>query len=840
MNSTIEREITAPAKPARPAPLLLKRRVSAGEVEQRFPRGRSKAVTVEVRRRASPIRAWRAAETDLSPTPKQEDHTPAKVAPVAPGQSFVREAGAGSRLTEVERAARTRAIEQAWKEERARQAQIETEKQQRAEATARQQAEELRRQAEARHESEERARLALEQAKRFGAEARARAGDETTKGAAEREEARGQAKRVKKAPAPRDDRTGRRERRLSITTALDEDERVRSLASVRRQREKLRAGAAAPAVQKVIRDVVVPETITVRDLALRMAEPAGAVVKALFKMGERATLNDTIDADTAELLVAEFGHRVKRTAAAADVDAGPQATKDDDEELRPRPPVITVMGHVDHGKTSLLDALRETDVAAHEAGGITQHIGAYQVKLASGEAITLIDTPGHAAFSEMRARGANLTDIVVLVVAADDGVMQQTVEAIRHAQAAEVPIVVAINKTDLLGADPQRVKRELLNHGIAVEEMGGEVLAVEVSAKTRRNLDRLLETILLQAELLELRANPARSAEGVVVEAKLDRGRGPLATLLVQRGTLRTGDAVVAGCEWGRVRALINERGQPIEQAGPSTPAEVMGLSDAPNAGDRFAVVESEARAREISATRQAARRAADLAGSGRRTLQDMLARIKEGETKELPVVIKADVQGSVEAITGSLRRLAHDEVALRVLHAAVGGINESDVSLAGASEAAIIGFNVRPTPQARELAKRRGVEVRTYGVIYELVEDVRAALSDLLAPARQERVLGHAEVRQVFKVTGAGTVAGCMVTEGLVRRGAGVRLIRDAVVVHDGRIQTLRRFKDDVSEVKAGYECGIALGSHQDVRVGDRLECYTVEEVARSLPAAA
>jgi translation initiation factor IF-2 len=733
-----------------------------------------------------------------------------------------------------------RAIEQAWKEERARQVELEAETQRRAEAAARQRAEELKRQAEAQREAAERARLALEQAQRFRAEAQARVGDEKTKDAAGRDGARGHAKRAKGAPARRDDQTGRRERRLSITTALHEDERVRSLASIRRQREKVRAGAAEAAAQKVIRDVVVPETITVRDLALRMAEPAGEVVKALFKMGERATLNDTIDADTAELLVAEFGHRVKRVAAAADVEASLQALKVTDEELRPRPPVVTVMGHVDHGKTSLLDALRATDVAAHETGGITQHIGAYQVKLASGDAITFIDTPGHAAFSEMRARGANLTDIVVLVVAAADGVKEQTVEAIRHAQAADVPIVVAINKTDLPGADPQRVKRELLNHGIVVEEMGGEVLAVEVSAKTRTNLDRLLEAILLQAELRELRANPARSAEGVVVEAKLDRSRGPVATLLVQRGTLRAGDAVVAGCEWGRVRALTNGRGERLEQAGPGTPAEVLGLSAAPNAGDRFAVVQSEARAREISAARQAARRVADLAGSGRRTLADMLARIKQGKTKELPVVIKADAQGSLEAITGSLGRLSNEEVALRLLHAAVGGINASDVSLAGASGAAIIGFNVRPMPQARELAKRQGVEIRTYGLIYELLEDMRAAFSNLLAPARQERVLGHAEVRQVFSITGAGKVAGCMVTEGSVRRGAGLRLIRDAVVVHDGRIRTLRRFKDDVGEVKAGYECGLALESYQDVRVGDRLECYAVEEVARSLAAAA
>jgi translation initiation factor IF-2 len=494
------------------------------------------------------------------------------------------------------------------------------------------------------------------------------------------------------------------------------------------------------------------------------------------------------------------------------------------------------MGHVDHGKTSLLDALRETDVAAHEAGGITQHIGAYQVQLSSGDKITFIDTPGHAAFTEMRSRGADVTDIVVLVVAADDGIKDQTIEAINHAKAAEVPIIVAINKIDRPEANPERVRQELLQHELVVEELGGEILAVEVSAKEKLNLHKLEETILLQAELLELKANPERNAEGVVIEAKLERGRGSVATILVQRGTLRVGDIFVTGSEWGRVRALVNERGESLEQAGPALPVEVLGLNGTPFAGDDFVVVENDARAREIASFREDAKRDVSIAAQGRGSLEQMLSRIKEGEAKELPIVVKSDVHGSLEAIIGSLDKMGTEEVKVRMLHTAVGGINESDVTLAHATGATIIGFNVRANPQAREMARRDAVDIRYYSIIYEVLDDLKAALSGLLAPQIREKMLGYAEIREVFNITKVGKVAGCMVTEGLVKRGAKVRLLRDDVVIHDGTLKTLRRFKDEVKEVKDGYECGMAFENYHDIQVGDRIECYEVEEVARAL----
>jgi translation initiation factor IF-2 len=585
----------------------------------------------------------------------------------------------------------------------------------------------------------------------------------------------------------------------------------------------------------VIREVVVPEMITVQDLANRMAERGGEVVKALMKMDVMATINQTIDADTAELVVEEFGHRLKRVSA-ADVEMGLSGRPDEEMDLESRPPVVTVMGHVDHGKTSLLDALRETDVVRHEAGGITQHIGAYQVTLESGDKITFIDTPGHAAFTEMRSRGANVTDIVVLVVAADDGIKAQTVEAINHAKAAEVPIIVAINKMDRPDANPDRVKQELLQHELVVEDMGGEVLAVEVSATERTNLDKLVETIVLQAELLELNANPDRNAEGVVIEAKLERGRGSVATVLVQRGTLKVGDIFVTGTEFGRVRALINEHGEAMEEAGPSVPVEVLGLNGTPQAGDDFVVVEYEGKARDIADFRASAKRETGFASQGRGSLEQMLSRIKEGETKELPVVVKSDVHGSLEAICGSLEKLGNEEVKIRVLHAAVGGVNESDITLAAATDAAIIGFNVRANPQARELARRDNVDIRYYSIIYNVIDDLKAALSGLLAPQRRENFLGYAEIREVFGVSKVGKVAGCMVTEGIVRRGAKVRLLRDDVVIHDGTLKTLRRFKDEVREVRDGYECGMAFENYQDLQVGDRIECYEVEEIARAL----
>ena len=610
---------------------------------------------------------------------------------------------------------------------------------------------------------------------------------------------------------------------------------MRSLAAVKRAREKeRRAHLLQTENQRVIRDVIIPESITVQDLAARMAERSTDVIKSLMKMGIMATINERLDQDTAELIVTEFGHRLKRVSE-ADIELGLEGLEDDPASLLPRPPVVTIMGHVDHGKTSLLDAIRQTDVAVHEAGGITQHIGAYQVTRPNGQKITFIDTPGHAAFSEMRARGANVTDIVVLVVAADDGIMAQTVEAINHAREAKVPIIVAINKMDKPGANPDRVRQDLLQHGLVVEKLGGEVLDVEVSAKTRQGLERLEEALLLQAEILDLKANPDRPGSGTVIEAKLDRGRGVVATLLVQRGTIRIGDIFVAGAAWGRVRALIDDHGQQGEWAGPSSPVEILGLQDAPLAGDNFAVVENEARARQLSEYRSSLLRAQQ-SGPGRGTLEQQFSRIAAGESKELSVVIKTDVQGSLEAIVSSLQKMRTDEVGARILHAAVGGINESDVTLARASGAIIIGFNVRANPQARDMARRDKVDIRYYSIIYNVIDDVRAALSGMLSPTLRERFLGYAEIREVFEITKVGKIAGCMVTEGVVKRGAKVRLLRDNVVIHEGALKTLKRFKDEVREVKEGFECGMAFENYQDIQKGDQIECFEIEEVSREL----
>ena len=640
-----------------------------------------------------------------------------------------------------------------------------------------------------------------------------------------------------KAPAGADRRKGTK---LTVSQALSDDggDRTRSLAAVRRARERERLRQMSrQETAKVTRDVVLPEVITVQELANRMAERGADVIKSLMRMGVMATINQTIDADTAELVITEFGHRVRRVSE-SDVEIGLRATEEEGAILVPRPPVVTIMGHVDHGKTSLLDALRQTDVVSGEAGGITQHIGAYQVQLESGAKITFIDTPGHAAFTEMRARGANVTDVVVLVVAANDGVMPQTIEAIRHAKAAKVPIIVAINKCDLPDAKPERVRQELLQHELVVEEMGGDVLDVEVSAKAKRNLNKLEEAILLQAEILELRANPERAAEGVVIEAKLERGRGSVATVLVQRGTLKVGDVFVTGAEWGRVRALINDRGQNVNEAAPAVPVEVLGLNGTPMAGDDFTVVESEARAREIAEFRQRKKREAVVAASARGSLQDMFSRIQAGEAKELPVVIKGDVQGSIEAIASSLEKLTAEntEVKVRVLHNSVGAINESDITLANASNAMIIGFNVRANPQARDLAKRDGVEIRYYSIIYNVIDDVKAALTGLLSPTLRERFIGYATIREVFNITKVGKVAGCMVTQGTVKRGAGVRLLRDNVVIHEGTLKTLKRFKDEVKDVREGYECGMAFENYDNIQAGDQIEAFEIEEIAREL----
>ena len=632
---------------------------------------------------------------------------------------------------------------------------------------------------------------------------------------------------------------------ISAYTGGDDDDddgwgqrRGRSLASIRRAREKekLKHAEALKTAEKIARDVVIPETITVQELANRMAERAATVVKTLMNMGVMATITQTIDADTAELVAEELGHKVIRVAE-SDVEDILKTAEDKEEDKQPRPPVVTVMGHVDHGKTSLLDALRSTHVASGEAGGITQHIGAYQVTMPSGQKVTFIDTPGHEAFTAMRARGAKITDIVILVVAANDGVMPQTIEAINHAKAAGVPIVVAINKIDVPGANPDKVKMELLNHEVVVESLGGDVLSVEVSAKQRTNLDKLVEAVLLQAEVLDLKANPNRAAEGVVVESKMEKGRGPVATVLVSRGTLKIGDIFVVGQEWGRVRSLLNDQGQRVKEALPATPVEVVGLQGVPAAGDELTVVEDEAKAREISGYRQRkAREAMTVKRASGSTMEQMFAQIKAGETKEFPVIVKGDVQGSVEALQGTLAKIANDEVRIRVLHAAVGSINETDVALARASNATIIGFNVRANPQARENAKRDNVDIRYYSIIYDVANDMKKAVEGLLTPEEKEKILGYAEVRQVIHVSKVGNVAGCMVTEGLVKRGAKVRLLRDNVVIHEGELSQLKRFKDDVKEVKSGFECGMSFANYDDIKVGDTIECFEIEQVAVSL----
>ncbi len=630
----------------------------------------------------------------------------------------------------------------------------------------------------------------------------------------------------------------RRRGKLTLTAVLDDDgnARGRSLSAMRRRQEKMRRSMMQETREKIAREVTLPETITIQELSQRMAERSVDVIKFLMKEGQMMKPGDVIDADLAELVASEFGHTVKRVLE-SDVELGIFNVEDQAGELVSRPPVVTIMGHVDHGKTSLLDAIRNANVVAGEAGGITQHIGAYQV-VKNGQRITFIDTPGHAAFTAMRARGAQATDIAILVVAADDSVMPQTIESINHAKAANVPIIVAINKIDKPSADSQRVRNGLLQHEVFVESMGGEVLDVEVSALKNINLDKLLDAILLQAEVLDLKSNPNRTAEGVVIEAKLDRGRGPVATVLVQTGTLRPGEIIVAGDQWGRVRALVNDLGEPVKDAGPADPVEILGLQGTPQAGDRFAVVENEARAREIAEYRQRLSRdkAAARQSGSRGSLEQMMTQLQVSGVKEFPLLIKGDVQGSIEAIAGAIDKLSTDEVRARIIHSGAGAITESDISLAEASGAAIIGFNVRANKQARDAAERDGVEIRYYNIIYNLVDDVKAAMSGLLSPERRETFLGNAEILEVFSITKVGKVAGCRVTEGKVERGAGVRLIRDNVVVHEGKLKTLKRFKDEVSEVQGGQECGMAFENYEDIRQGDVIECFRVEHVTRTL----
>jgi translation initiation factor IF-2 len=828
------------------------KKTETSTVKQSFSHGRTKAVVVEKKRTLGPA-AKPAAADKAKPAATQAKGPAPAAAPAAPA---ARDAGARGgvvlrQLTDEEKVARSRALADARV--------AEGEARKRADEEARQRATEedrLKRErvAAEKRKAEEEARKATEEAARRHAEEEANRRlekkDDTPAASAapqrgrrvvqdEEEEAPAKkgAKAPAKAPVARKGEDTRRRGRLTVTRALSgDDERMRSVAAYRRHLQRVnRAGQQEAAPPAGPREVTIPETITVAELANRMARRSVDVIKVLMKNGMVATVNDVIDADTAELVATEYGHTVKRVAE-SDVLEGLKGAEDTEGARVSRPPVVTVMGHVDHGKTSLLDALRKTDVVAGEAGGITQHIGAYQVTMKNGQKITFLDTPGHAAFTAMRARGAKVTDLVVLVVAADDGVMPQTAEAIAHARAAHVPIIVAINKIDKGDANPTRVKSELLQHEIQVEDMGGETLAVEVSATKGTNLDKLEEAILLQAELLDLKANPERSAEGAVIEAKLDRGRGPVATVLVQRGTLKVGDIVVAGSEWGRVRLLQNDRGETVDSAGPSTPVEVLGLSAAPEAGDELVVVESEARAREVTEYRSRKRREARQATSSRQTLDQLMKTREAGEKRLLPLVIKADVQGSSEAIQGALAKLGTDEVGVHVLQAGVGAITESDVILAHASGGAIIGFNVRANAQARDRAKRDGVDVRYYNIIYNVVDDVKAALSGLLAPTVREKFLGNAEVLEVFAISKVGKVAGCRVTEGVVRRGAKVRLVRDGVVIHEGDLSTLKRFKDEAREVLAGQECGMSFANYQDLQKGDVIECYEVETVQRAL----
>jgi translation initiation factor IF-2 len=814
--------------------LNVRRTVESGHVRQSFSHGRSKSVVVEKKKRrsigsaptAQPPEEAKAKPAEAVPAAPKPKPAPAAAQPRRPGVVL-------RQLSEDEKDARAKALA----DSKVRQA----EERERAKEMAAQEAiAEVQRTKETK---EAEARQLKEDAKKAAEVVAPPQAEEAPRSKHLKQEAEEQPTRTpdarhnkKGTPTPRRNDERRVRGRLTITNALDEEQRQRSLASLKRHRERQKKQGTGPqAAQKIQRDVVIPEVITIQELANRMAERAVDVIKFLMKDGEMHKITDVIDSDTAQIIAEEFGHTVRRVSE-ADVEEGFIGEVDEDEDLQPRAPIVTIMGHVDHGKTSLLDAIRTANVVSQEAGGITQHIGAYQVEVPSGQKVTFIDTPGHEAFTAMRARGAKVTDIVILVVAADDGVKPQTIEAINHAKAASVPIIVAINKIDKQGADPKRVRTELLSHEIVVESLGGDTLEIEVSALKKIGLDKLLEAIALQAELLELKANPDRDAEGVIVEAKLERGRGPVGTALVQRGTLKLGDLIVAGSAYGRVRALINDLGEQVKEAGPSVPVEVLGFDSAPEAGDQFAVVESEARAREITDYRMRERRKRLAVAGQRGSLEQMMSQLKESGVKEFTLVIKGDVQGSVEAITSALAALGTDEVRARVVHAGVGGITESDVSLAATSGAVLLAFNVRANSQAREAAERDGVEIRQYAVIYDLVDDIKQAMSGLLAPTVRETFLGNAEILEVFAISKVGKVAGCRVTEGKVERGAHVRLIRDNVVVHEGKLSTLKRFKDEVKEVVSGQECGMAFEGYQDMRQGDVIECFEVEHVQRTL----
>jgi translation initiation factor IF-2 len=810
-----------------------------GNVTQSFSHGRKKNVVVETKRKRVVVPKPGAAKTGGAPR--------------AGGDPSRRPSG----ISDAEMERRLKALQAAKAREAEDAAKREAEEKERAEARERRRLEVEAKEREQR-EAEEKARKKAEdeeRKKKEAADAAAKRAVEEAPAPAPSSAPQGRGAPIgKPAPAPtprksdreRDQRgrgkgrdDGRRSGKLTLGQATGgENNRHRSMAAMKRKQERARQKAMGGQVEreKVIRDVQLPEAIVVSELANRMAERVADVVKALMNMGMMVTQNQTLDADTAELIIQEFGHKVVRVSD-ADVEDVISDVEDDDGAMQPRPPVITIMGHVDHGKTSLLDAIRDAKVVSGEAGGITQHIGAYQVQTDENVTLSFLDTPGHAAFTSMRSRGAQVTDIVVLVVAADDSVMPQTVEAIAHAKAANVPMIVAINKIDRPGADPNKVRAELLQHEVIVEAMSGEVQDVEVSAHTGQGLEQLLEAIALQAEILELKANPDRAAQGAVIEAQLDVGRGPVATVLIQKGTLRQGDIFVVGEQYGKVRALINDKGERVKEAGPSVPVEVLGLNGTPEAGDVLNVTSTEAQAREIAEYREQAAKDKRAAAGAATTLEQLMQKAKEDENvAELPILVKADVQGSAEAIVQAMEKIGNDEVRVRVLHSGVGAITETDVGLAEASGAPIMGFNVRANTSARNTANQKGVEIRYYSVIYDLVDDVKAAASGLLSAEIRENFIGYAAIKEVFKVTGIGKVAGCIVTEGVARRSAGVRLLRDNVVIHEGTLKTLKRFKDEVSEVQSGQECGMAFENYDDVRAGDVIEIFEREEVTRTL----
>ena len=843
-------------------PLTLTRNVSGGTVRQSFSHGRTKQVAVEVREKRSITRPGAAPAAPAAPGPgvpppirakQPQPETPAAPEPARPQRP--------GGISDVEASRREEAVRRSLAEREAR------DQRQRAEEEQRRALEDAQRRMIAEQnaiaaEAEARRRAEAEEAEPVQAEAPARANT----GAAPQQQQQQQRDqsdvlselggRVKSARKPlpaapvkpaKKGQPQRREGKLTLDMVEriteGDDDRVRSLAAYRRaqQKEKERRAkmlGGGGEREQIKREVIIPETITVQELSNRMAVRVADIIKFMMRQGQMLKQSDELDADTAELIATEHGHTVKRVAE-SDVEEGLSGEVDADDHLLPRPPVVTVMGHVDHGKTSLLDALRETDVASGEHGGITQHIGAYQVRLKDGQRVTFLDTPGHAAFSAMRARGAQVTDIVVLVVAADDGVMPQTVEAIQHARASGAPIIVAINKIDKPDANPTRVLTDLLQHEIVTEQHGGDTLAVEVSALKKTGLDKLVETILLQAEVMDLKANPDRPAEAVVIESKLDKGRGTVATVLIQKGTLKRGDIVVVGAQVGRVRAITNERGQQLQTAGPSEPVEIMGLEGVPEPGDSLNVVENENRAREVADYRARTKKNRSVGGvkSTGTSLESMMAKFKDSTAKELPLLIKADVQGSAEAIVGSLEKLAHEEVRARIVLSGVGAINESDVQLAKSSGAPIIGFNVRASKEARDLAEREGVEIRYYAIIYDLIDDIKGVMSGMLAPHTRETFLGNAEVLEVFNISKVGKVAGCRVSDGVVRKGAKVRILRDNVVIQEtGVLTTLKRFKDEVNEVVSGQECGMSFGQFQDIKQGDVIECFNLEVVQRTL----